>query len=60
MAATDSAVVASLPAAGAIVVAKTNQHELAAGATNAVSSFGRARNPPGARRNCDAMATTTG
>lgn len=42
---TDSAVVAKLRAAGAIVIAKTNQHEMACGATTLVSSFGPVRNP---------------
>jgi aspartyl-tRNA(Asn)/glutamyl-tRNA(Gln) amidotransferase subunit A len=41
----DSAVVEALRAAGAIIVAKTNQHELACGATTQVSSFGPAFNP---------------
>src|SRR5207248_6445926 len=42
---TDSVVVAKLKAAGAIIVAKTNQHELACGATNLTSSYGATRNP---------------
>lgn len=41
----DSAVVEALRAAGAIIVGKTNQHELACGATTQVSSFGPCRNP---------------
>ncbi len=41
----DSPVVAKLRAAGAIVVAKTNMHELAFGATSQVSCFGGVRNP---------------
>ncbi|MGH2711659.1 MAG: amidase, partial [Actinomycetota bacterium] len=41
----DSVVVGRLRAAGAIVLGKTNQHELAAGATNVVSSCGPTRNP---------------
>ncbi len=41
----DSAVVAKLRAAGAIIVGKTNQHELACGATNLISSHGATRNP---------------
>jgi aspartyl-tRNA(Asn)/glutamyl-tRNA(Gln) amidotransferase subunit A len=45
VAATDAAVVTALREAGAIVVAKTNQHELGAGATGLVSCFGAARNP---------------
>lgn len=45
VAATDSAVVARLRAAGAVVVAKTNQHELACGATNLVSACGPTANP---------------
>jgi aspartyl-tRNA(Asn)/glutamyl-tRNA(Gln) amidotransferase subunit A len=44
-AATDSAVVARLHRAGAIVIAKTNQHELACGATSQVSCFGPVLNP---------------
>jgi aspartyl-tRNA(Asn)/glutamyl-tRNA(Gln) amidotransferase subunit A len=42
---TDSPVVARLREAGAIVVAKTNMHELAFGATTQVSCFGGVRNP---------------
>lgn len=45
LAQTDSAVVDRLRSAGAIVVAKTNQHELACGATTQVSSFGPVFNP---------------
>jgi aspartyl-tRNA(Asn)/glutamyl-tRNA(Gln) amidotransferase subunit A len=41
----DSEVVRLLRAAGAVVVGKTNQHELAAGATNLVSACGPTRNP---------------
>ena len=41
----DSAVVAKLRAAGAVVVAKTNQHELACGATTLISSKGPCLNP---------------
>src|SRR5258708_24437497 len=44
-AAADSAVAARLRAAGAIFIAKTNQHELACGATSQVSCFGPVRNP---------------
>jgi aspartyl-tRNA(Asn)/glutamyl-tRNA(Gln) amidotransferase subunit A len=44
-ASTDAAVVRRLKAAGAIVVAKTNMHELAAGATNLVSACGPTANP---------------
>jgi aspartyl-tRNA(Asn)/glutamyl-tRNA(Gln) amidotransferase subunit A len=44
-AADDSPVVAKLRAAGAIIVAKTNQHELACGATTLVSSIGPCLNP---------------
>jgi aspartyl-tRNA(Asn)/glutamyl-tRNA(Gln) amidotransferase subunit A len=46
----DSAVVYKLRAAGAIIVAKTNQHELACGATTLNSSFGPAFNPWGVGR----------
>lgn len=41
----DAHAVAALRRAGAIVVGKTNMHELAFGATNTVSCFGRANNP---------------
>ena len=41
----DAAIVAALRAAGAIIVAKTNQHELGAGATGLVSAFGPVTNP---------------
>lgn len=50
IAASDSAVVEALERAGAIVVAKTNQHELACGATTQVSSFGPCFNPWGEGR----------
>ena len=45
MAGSDAAVVQALRAAGAVVVAKTNQHEMGAGATGLVSSFGPVTNP---------------
>jgi aspartyl-tRNA(Asn)/glutamyl-tRNA(Gln) amidotransferase subunit A len=45
VASTDAAVVRRLRAAGAIVVGKTNMHELAAGATNLVSACGPTANP---------------
>jgi aspartyl-tRNA(Asn)/glutamyl-tRNA(Gln) amidotransferase subunit A len=45
VAANDSEVVRRLRDAGAIVLGKTNQHELAAGATNVVSACGPTRNP---------------
>lgn len=41
----DATAVARLRAAGAILVGKTNMHELAAGGTNAVSACGACRNP---------------
>lgn len=41
----DSAVASVLRAAGAVIVAKTNQHELGAGATGLVSCFGPVVNP---------------
>jgi aspartyl-tRNA(Asn)/glutamyl-tRNA(Gln) amidotransferase subunit A len=41
----NAAAVEALVAAGAIVVAKTNQHELMVGATGAISSFGPVSNP---------------
>ncbi len=46
----DAAAVARLRAAGAVVVAKTNQHELGAGATGLVSCFGPALHPLDAAR----------
>ncbi|HEX9695353.1 MAG TPA: amidase [Actinomycetota bacterium] len=45
IAATDAPVVAALRRAGAIIVGKTNMHELAFGATGDVSSIGPADNP---------------
>lgn len=45
IASSDSAVTTRLVEAGAIIVAKTNQHELACGATTLVSSFGPCLNP---------------
>lgn len=41
----DATVVARLRSAGAIVVAKTNQHELALGTSSQLSSYGPVRNP---------------
>ncbi|HWC33110.1 MAG TPA: amidase, partial [Actinomycetota bacterium] len=41
----DAEVVRRLREAGAVVIGKTNQHELAAGATNLVSACGPVRNP---------------
>lgn len=41
----DAALVRLLREAGAIIIAKTNQHELAAGATNSISALGPTRNP---------------
>jgi aspartyl-tRNA(Asn)/glutamyl-tRNA(Gln) amidotransferase subunit A len=41
----DARIVRRLREAGTVVVGKTNQHELAAGATNLVSSYGTTRNP---------------
>jgi aspartyl-tRNA(Asn)/glutamyl-tRNA(Gln) amidotransferase subunit A len=41
----DSVVVGRLRAAGAVIIGKTNQHELAAGGTNAISACGPAHNP---------------
>lgn len=41
----DSAVVEKLRGAGAIIIAKTNMHELAFGATSQVSCYGAVRNP---------------
>ncbi len=49
-AAHDSDVVAALRAAGAVVVAKTNQHELGGGATGLLSAYGPTWNPWGERR----------
>ncbi len=45
LASADATVVAKLEAAGAVVVAKTNQHELGAGATGLVSGHGPVINP---------------
>jgi aspartyl-tRNA(Asn)/glutamyl-tRNA(Gln) amidotransferase subunit A len=45
VATSDAAVVTAVRAAGAIVVAKANQHELGAGATGLVSCFGPVANP---------------
>lgn len=45
IAATDAPAVSSMRAAGAVVCAKTNMHELAFGATGDTSSFGPAHNP---------------
>jgi aspartyl-tRNA(Asn)/glutamyl-tRNA(Gln) amidotransferase subunit A len=45
VASADAPTIAAVRRAGLIVVAKTNQHELAAGGTNAVSACGPARNP---------------
>lgn len=44
-ASTDALVVARLREAGAIIVGKTNMHELAASATNHISACGPTRNP---------------
>lgn len=49
-AAADSPHVAALRRAGAIVLGKTNQHELAFGGTNSVSCYGPANNPWDAER----------
>jgi aspartyl-tRNA(Asn)/glutamyl-tRNA(Gln) amidotransferase subunit A len=46
----DSAVVVALRVAGAVVVGKANQHELACGATGLVSCFGPVANPWDQRR----------
>ena len=50
VAADDSDVVAALRGAGAVIVAKTNQHELGGGATGVVSSCGPVWNPWGEGR----------
>ena len=42
---TDAHAVAALRRAGAVVIGKTNMHELAFGGTTSVSCFGRANNP---------------
>jgi aspartyl-tRNA(Asn)/glutamyl-tRNA(Gln) amidotransferase subunit A len=41
----DAEVVRLLREAGAVIIGKTNQHELAAGGTNAISALGPTRNP---------------
>jgi aspartyl-tRNA(Asn)/glutamyl-tRNA(Gln) amidotransferase subunit A len=50
IAAEDSDVVAALRAAGAVIVAKSNQHELGAGATGLISAYGPVWNPWGEGR----------
>ena len=45
VAASDAEAVRRVRAAGAVVIGKTNQHELAAGATNLVSACGPTHNP---------------
>jgi aspartyl-tRNA(Asn)/glutamyl-tRNA(Gln) amidotransferase subunit A len=42
---TDAELVRRIRAAGAVIIGKTNMHELAMGGTNLLSSFGRACNP---------------
>lgn len=49
-AAKDSDMASALRRAGAVIIGKTNMHELAFGATNTVSCFGRANNPWDAER----------
>src|SRR5438093_4673794 len=56
----DSDVVSRLRAAGAIVVAKTNQHELACGGTGLISSFGPAFNPWGEGRMAGGSSSGSG
>ena len=62
----DSAVAAKLRAAGAIFIGKTNQHELACGATSQVSCFGPVLNPfntahiPGGSSGGSAVAVAAG
>jgi aspartyl-tRNA(Asn)/glutamyl-tRNA(Gln) amidotransferase subunit A len=46
----DAPAVAALRRAGAIIIGKTNMHELAFGATNTASCYGPANNPWGADR----------
>ena len=46
----DSTVVARLRQAGAVIIGKTNLHELALGTTSDESAFGPVRNPHGANR----------
>lgn len=46
----DAAMVRRLRSAGLVIIGKTNQHELAAGGTNLVSSAGRTCNPWDPRR----------
>src|SRR5438105_10864953 len=50
VAAADAPVIARLREARVVMIGKTNQHELAAGGTNAVSACGPARNPWDASR----------
>jgi Asp-tRNA(Asn)/Glu-tRNA(Gln) amidotransferase A subunit family amidase len=56
----DAAVVARLRAAGAVVLAKTNLHELAAGITSVGSAHGRTRNPYALDRNPGGSSGGTG
>jgi aspartyl-tRNA(Asn)/glutamyl-tRNA(Gln) amidotransferase subunit A len=62
----DSAVAEKLRAGGAIFIAKTNQHELACGATSQVSCFGPVLNPfntahiPGGSSGGSAVAVAAG
>jgi aspartyl-tRNA(Asn)/glutamyl-tRNA(Gln) amidotransferase subunit A len=62
----DSDVVAALRAAGAVIVAKTNQHELGGGSTGLVSAYGPVFNPwgegriPGGSSSGSAVAVATG
>jgi aspartyl-tRNA(Asn)/glutamyl-tRNA(Gln) amidotransferase subunit A len=66
VASADSAVAAKLRAAGAIFIGKTNQHELACGATSQVSCFGPVLNPfntahiPGGSSGGSAVAVAAG
>src|SRR5918996_2012671 len=46
----DAEVVRLLREAGAVIIGKTNQHELAAGGTNTISALGPTRNPWDATR----------
>ena len=56
----DAVLVQRLKAAGAVILGKTNMHELAAGITSVGSGFGQVRNPYDAGRNAGGSSGGTG